>query len=103
LKIRLITFRLTLVNLQDTNNIKFSCHAPPSSIANVLLHPPFGSWIKANIDNATCGSSGPSTVGGLFRDRLGSNFGRFNIFLGVNLAIYAEFYIIGIVFGLHVI
>ncbi|AES89171.1 hypothetical protein MTR_4g070800 [Medicago truncatula] len=51
-----------------------------------------GGWIKAKIDNATCGSSDPSIVGSLFRDQFGSNFGCFIIFFGVNFAIHAEFY-----------
>ncbi|XP_019420673.1 PREDICTED: uncharacterized protein LOC109330855 [Lupinus angustifolius] len=54
-------------------------------------NPLLNGWVKVNTDGAAHGSSGLARGGGIFRDQSGNFLGGFAIYMGIQLAIYAEF------------
>ena len=59
-------------------------------IKEIIWQPPVFDWIKCNIDGASLGNPGPSSCGGIFRDKNADFLGAFAYNLGISNSLVAE-------------
>jgi len=59
-------------------------------IKEIIWQPPVFDWIKCNIDGASLGNPGPSSCGGIFRDKNADFLGAFAYNLGISNSLIAE-------------
>lgn len=62
----------------------------PPNIIEIIWTPPALDWIKANTDGASASNPGPSSCGGIFRNKNGDHLGSFVIPLGHDNAFSAN-------------